>query len=130
MNKVIEIGRSVSDVELKQTLSGTSAVDFSIAVKRTYKNASGKYDSDFFNCVAFNKTAEIISRNVKKGDLIGIEGKLRTRNYINGEGKQVYVTEIVVEQVDFLQSKNQEEQILTERETDFEELDRDEDLPF
>ena len=130
MNKVIEIGRSVSDVELKQTLSGTSAVDFSIAVKRTYKNASGKYDSDFFNCVAFNKTAERISRNVKKGDLIGIEGKLRTRNYINGEGKQVYVTEIVVEQVDFLQSKNQEEQILTERETDFEELDRDEDLPF
>ena len=130
MNKVIEIGRSVSDVELKQTLSGTSAVGFSIAVKRTYKNASGKYDSDFFNCVAFNKTAEIISRNVKKGDLIGIEGKLRTRNYTNGEGKQVYVTEIVVEKVDFLQSKNQEEQILTERETDFEELDRDEDLPF
>ena len=123
MNKVIEIGRSVSNVELKQTSSGTSAVEFSIAVKRTFKNANGQYDSDFFNCIAFNKTAELIGKYVKKGDMIGIEGKLQTRNYTNREGKKVYVTEIVVEQVEFLQSKKQDEPT-------FEELSPDDDVPF
>ena len=136
MNKVIELGRSVSDVELKQTSSGTSAVEFRIAVKRTYKNAEGKYDSDFFNCVAFNKTAERISKYVKQGDLIGIEGKLQTRNYTNREGNKVYVTEIIVENVEFLQTKKQDEQNATFAETDpfkganFEEVDVEDGLPF
>lgn len=129
MNKVIELGRSVSDVELKQTSSGTSAVEFRIAVKRTYKNAEGKYDSDFFNCVAFNKTAERISKYVKQGDLIAIEGKLQTRNYTNREGNKVYVTEIVVENVEFLQSKKQDEADPF-KDANFEEVGADEDLPF
>ena len=134
MNKVIEIGRSVSDVELKQTSSGTSAVEFSIAVKRTYKNAQGKYDSDFFKCVALNKTAELISKYVKQGDLIGIDGELRTRNYTNGEGRKVYITEIVVKTVEFLQSKKQDdstpEEFTQNFVPNFEEADPDEDLPF
>lgn len=132
MNKVIEIGRSVKNVELKQTSSGTSAVEFSIAVKRTYKNANGQYDSDFFNCVAFGKTAELIGKYVKQGDLIAIDGKLQTRNYTNREGKKVYVTEIVVENVEFLQSKKQDGQT-PQIETDpfhFEEVDPEEGLPF
>lgn len=136
MNKVIEIGRSVSDVELKQTSSGTSAVEFRIAVKRTFKNANGEIESDFFNCVSFGKTAELISKYVKKGDLIGIDGKLQTRNYTNREGKRVYLTEIVVENVDFLQSKKQDGQAPSFAEGDpfkdanFEEVGADEDLPF
>lgn len=132
MNKVIEIGRSVKDVELRQTSSGTSAVEFTIAVKRNYKNANGQYDSDFFNCVAFGKTAELISKYVKQGDLIAIDGKLQTRNYTNREGKKVYVTEIVVENVEFLQSKKQDGQT-PQIETDpfhFEEVDSEEGLPF
>ena len=132
MNKVIEIGRSVSDVELKQTSSGTSAVEFRIAVKRTYKNANGEIESDFFNCVSFGKTAELISKYVKKGDLIGIDGKLQTRNYTNREGKKVYITEIVIEQVEFLQSKKQDGQAPS-FEADpfkFEEVDPEEGLPF
>ena len=109
MNKVIEIGRVTKDIELRQLTSGTSAIEFSIAVKRAFKNADGEYDSDFFNCVAFKNTAELISRYVGKGDMIGIVGRLQTRNYTNKEGRKIYVTEIVVEEVEFLQSKKQEE---------------------
>ena len=135
MNKVVMIGRNTKDVELKQTTAGTSVAEFSIAVKRTFKT-NGEYESDFFNCIAYGKVAETISRYVKKGDLIGIEGRLQTRNYTNKEGRKVYVTEIVVENVEFLQSKKQEEQKPTFADTDpfkdakFEDIDQDEGLPF
>ena len=109
MNKVIEIGRVTKDIELRQLTSGTSAIEFSIAVKRAFKNANGEYESDFFNCIAFKNTAELISRYVKKGDMLGIVGRLQTRNYTNKEGRKIYVTEIVVEEVEFLQTKRQEE---------------------
>ena len=75
MNKVIIIGRNTKDIELRQTPSGVSAIEFSIAVKRTFKNANGEYESDFFDCIAFSKLAETISRYVKKGDQVGIEGE-------------------------------------------------------
>ena len=137
MNKVVIIGRNVKDIEQKITISGTPVIEFSVAVKRTFKNASGEYESDFFNCIAFSKLAERISLYVKKGDLVGIEGRLQTRNYINKEGKKVYVTEIIVENVEFLQTKKQDEQ---PAEPSFMESDpfsgakyelaNDDDLPF
>ena len=136
MNRVVMIGRTTANVELKQTTSGTSVAEFSIAVNRTFKNANGERESDFFNCIAFSKLAETISRYVKKGDQIGIEGRLQTRNYTNREGKKVYVTEIIVENVEFLQTKKQEEQNPTIAEADpfknanFEELDSEDGLPF
>jgi single-strand DNA-binding protein len=134
MNKTILIGRNTKDIELKQTPAGTAVAEFSIAVKRTFKNANGEYESDFFNCIAFSKLAETISRYVNKGDMIGIEGRLQTRNYTNREGKKVYVTEIIVENVEFLQTKKQEEQKPMFAEADpfskFEELKTDDDLPF
>lgn len=123
MNKVILTGRNTKDIELRQTPSGVSAIEFSIAVKRTFKNANGGCESDFFDCIAYNKLAETISKYVKKGDQVGIEGRLQTRNYTNKEGKKVYVTEIVVENVEFLQSKKQDEPKL-------EEIDPDDDIPF
>jgi single-strand DNA-binding protein len=104
------IGRNTKDIELKQLTSGSSVIEFSIAVKRSFKNANGEYDSDFFNCVAFSKTAETISRFVKKGDMLGIEGRLQTRSYTNKEGRKINVTEIIVENVEFLQTKKQEEE--------------------
>ena len=126
MNKVIEIGRAVKDIELKQTNSGTAVAEFSIAVKREFKSANGQYESDFFDCVSYGKTAELISKYVKKGDMFGIEGKLQTRNYTNKEGRKVYITEIIVEKVEFLQTKKQE----TNQEPNFEELDPFAELPF
>ena len=122
MNKVILIGNNTKDIELRQTPSGTSVAEFSIAVKRTFKT-NGEYESDFFNCIAYNKLAETISKYVKKGDRIGVEGRLQTRNYTNKEGKRVYVTEIIVENIEFLQTKKQDE-------PKFEELSPDDDIPF
>lgn len=135
MNKVILIGRNTKDIELKRTTTGTSVSEFSIAVKRTYKT-NGEYESDFFNCVAFNKLAETISVYVKKGDQIGIEGKLQTRNYTNKEGRKIYITEIVVDNIEFLSTKKQEGQAPVPDDADpfkaakFEELDADDILPF
>ena len=126
MNKVILIGRNTKEIELKQTTSGISVIEFSIAVKRSFKNANGEYESDFFTCVAYSKTAETISRYVNKGDQLGIEGRLQMRNYTNGEGKKIYVTEIIVENFDFIQSKKQEESNPTE----LDEYPTDNDLPW
>ena len=134
MNKVIMTGRATKDVELKVTPTGTNVATFSIAVKRPFKDN----ESDFFECVAYGKTAELISKYIKKGDLFGIEGRLQTRNYTNKEGRKVYVTEIIVENVEFLQSKKQENQDTIEAPTfndpfanvNFEEIKTDDDLPF
>ena len=93
MNKVIFIGRTTKDIESKVTPSGTSVAEFSIAVKRPFKSNS-EQESDFFNCVAYGKTAETIGRYVNKGDLIGIEGRVQTENYTNKEGKKIYVTAV------------------------------------
>lgn len=134
MNKVVMIGRNVKDCEVKQTSSGTSVVEFSIAVKRSFKSASGEYESDFFNCVAYKNVADLIGKYVKKGDMIGIDGRLQTRNYTNREGRKVYVTEIICENIEFLQSKKQDGQ--PTQHTDpfagakFEEVAPDEDLPL
>lgn len=133
MNKVVIIGRSVRDIELKQLASGTSVAEFSVAVKRSFKSANGEYESDFFDCVAFKNTAELISRYVKKGDMLGVEGRLQTRNYTNKEGRRIYVTEIIVENVEFLQPKKQEdypEPNFQETNTDWEEIADDKALPF
>ena len=106
MNKVIMIGRTTANVELKQTKTGKSVAEFSIAVRRPF-NTEGGQDSDFFNCVAYGQTAELISKYVKKGDQVGIEGRLQTRNYTNNEGRKIYVTEIIVDNVEFLQGKKE-----------------------
>ena len=128
MNKVLLIGRNTKDIELRQTTSGTSAIEFSIAVRRAFKNANGENESDFFNCVAFSKSAETISKYVKKGDQLAIEGRLQTRAYTNREGKKITVTEIIVENFEFLQAKKQEEP----KPSGFEEVDpfANTDLPF
>lgn len=138
MNKILITGRNTKEIELRQLTSGASAIEFSVAVKRAFKNANGEYESDFFNCVAFSKTAETISRFVKKGDMIGIEGRLQTRSYTNKEGRKINVTEIIVENFEFLQSKKQEEPTNEGANHDadpfkapqWEEINPDGDLPF
>lgn len=134
MNKVVIIGNTTKDIELRQTSSGTAVVQFSIAVKRNFKT-NGQYESDFFECVAYNKTAELIAQYVKKGDKVAVDGRLQARNYTNKEGRKVYVTEIIVENVEFLASKKQETIEAPSFEdpfanANFEEIKTDDDLPF
>lgn len=106
MNTVIIIGNLTKDVELKTTQSGIEVCAFTLGVQRNYKNAEGKYDSDFPNFIAYKKTAEIISKYTKKGSKLAVEGRIQTRNY-EKDGKKVYVTEIVVENVTLLDSKKE-----------------------
>lgn len=129
MNKVIEIGRATKDVELRKTTSGASIAKFSIAVKRNFKNAEGKYDSDFFDCVAFNKLAETISRYVHKGDMVGVCGRFQIDTYTDNQGNNRRSMQIVVEEVEFLSTKK-ENPAFNKEDIKMEEIDLDEDCPF
>lgn len=138
MNKCIFIGRNTKAIELKKTPSGVSVAEFSIAVKRNFKSANGEYESDFFNCIAYRNTAELISKYVGKGDQVAVDGRLQTRNYTNKEGRKIYVTEIIVENIEFLQNKK-DKQEQTEEPHDvgdpfggeaFYAVDDEEGLPF
>ena len=106
MNKIILVGRLTKDPELRSTSSGISTVNFSIAVNRNFKNKEGNYDADFLNCVAFRNQADFISKYFKKGSLIGVEGRVQTRSYDAQDGTKRYVTEIMVENAEFVGGKN------------------------
>lgn len=127
MNKFIAIGRTTSDIELKISQTGKSIVNFSIAVKRSYKNAAGEYESDFINCAAFGKTAERINKYVRTGNLVGIEGSLQVQKYTDKEGNNRSFTSVVVENIEFLQAKKEEQ---TTGEVKQEEFDPFAKLPF
>jgi single-strand DNA-binding protein len=128
MNKVILIGRVTKPIELKKTTSGKSVASFTLAVNKHYKHADGNYDADFINFVAFGQQAETISRYVSKGDRFGVIGKLNTRTYDKQDGSKVYVTEVKVDDFEFLESKKDKPTGDTEADG-FEPYD-DGDLPF
>lgn len=102
MNKACITGRLTKDIDLRYTQNNVVVVQFNLAVTRRYKNNNGDYESDFINCVAYRQVAELLNKYTKKGDLIGVEGKIQTRNYENKDGKKVYITEVIVENIDFL----------------------------
>ena len=104
VNQVVLVGRITRDLELKATSNGREVVSFSLAVNRNFKNANGEYDADFINCVAFGQQANFMNTYLGKGRLISVVGRLNTRNYENNMGQRVYVTEVVVEQVNPLDS--------------------------
>ena len=106
MNKAILIGRLTKDPELRSTSTGRNVCQFSIAVNRTYTNASGEREADFINCVVWDKQAENLAKYQKKGNQIAVEGRIQTRNYDGQDGKKVYVTEILASNISFLDAKN------------------------
>lgn len=105
MNKAILIGRLTRDPELRTTPTGRNVCQFSIAVNRTYTNASGEREADFINCVVWDKQAENLCRYQKKGNQIAVDGRIQTRNYDDKDGKKVYVTEILANSISFLDAK-------------------------
>lgn len=108
INRAIIVGRITKDPILRKTPNGTSVVSFAIACNRRIKQ-EGQPEADFINCQAWSKTAEAICNYVSKGHLLGLEGRIQTRNYDDKDGKRVYVTEVVVDSVQFLESKKQAE---------------------
>lgn len=107
INNVVLTGRLTKDAELKYTGTGTAVASFTLAVDRTFKNANGEKETDFINVVAWRKTAETLATYTKKGSLIGVQGRIQTRNYEGNDGKRVYVTEVVADSFTFLESKKQ-----------------------
>jgi single-strand DNA-binding protein len=110
INQVTLVGRLTKDPELRITPDGTSVVNVTLAVNRHFKNQNGDYEADFVHCTLWRKVAENTANYCRKGAIIGITGKIHTRNYNNQEGKRVYVTEVVAEAVQFLSRKPPEEQ--------------------
>lgn len=132
INRTVLIGRLTKDLEPRTTQSGHVTVSFNLAVTRNVKSQG--QDTDFINCVAWNKTAEIMSQYLHKGSLIGIEGRIQTRDYQNRDGQRVFVTEVVADSVQFLESKNAKPEIpqngsVYARDVDTLEIAPD-DLPF
>lgn len=108
MNKVELVGRLTRDPEVRYTQgeNASAIARFSVAVNRRFKNNEGNYDADFINCVAFGKSGEFIEKYFKKGMAIGISGRIQTGSYTNKDGVKVYTTDVVVEEAEFVESKN------------------------
>ncbi|MDE6501041.1 MAG: single-stranded DNA-binding protein [Ruminococcus sp.] len=110
MNKVILMGRLTADPEIRQSQNGTSMCRFTVAVNRKFVDKStGKREADFVSCTAWNKTAEFVSRYFSKGQMIAIDGTLRTGSYQDRNYADVthYTTEVFVENVEFTSSKTE-----------------------
>ena len=108
LNQTVIVGRIVKDPELKETDSGKKVTNITLAVPRSFKNMNGEYETDYIPCVLWKGVAESTTQYCKKGDLVGIKGRIQSRSYETEEEKR-YVVELIAEQVTFLTSKNKEE---------------------
>lgn len=106
INNVVLIGRLTRDVELRYTPQNQAVGQFTLDVNRNFKNQNGEYDADFINCVIWGKSAENFANWTKKGNLVGITGRVQTRNYENQQGQRVYVTEVVAESFQLLEKRD------------------------
>lgn len=128
MNRVELTGRLTANPELRYDESGKAYTRFTIAVQRNYKNKNGEYDADFFNVVTWDKRAETICKNVKKGHRFGVSGKLKNSKYENKDGETKYITDVILEDFDFLESKEKEDLPAPEYEESYEP--NEDDDPF
>lgn len=105
INNVTLVGRLTKDPDLKYTGNGTAVATFTLAVNRNFTNQSGEREADFINCVIWRKPAETLTNYAKKGVLIGVTGRIQTRSYDNQQGQKVYVTEVIADNFQLLESK-------------------------
>lgn len=138
INVTVLTGRITRDPLLRKTQSGTSVVSFIVACNRRIKQ-EGQPEADFISCVAWNKSADFMAQYVKKGNLLGLEGRIQTRNYDDKDGKRVYITEVIADSVQFLESKKAAENTQEEATGAYTQNDeyadyaaeiQDDDLPF
>ncbi len=107
MNKAFLVGRLTKDPELRYTGSNIAVANFTIAINRTFTNQSGEREADFINIIVWRKQAENIKNFLNKGSLVAIDGRISTRNYDDKDGNKRYVTEVVADNVQFLENKSQ-----------------------
>lgn len=131
MNSVNLIGNLVADPELKG--QNNNVVNFRVAVQRQFKNKqTNEYETDFINCVAFGRTAEIVSDNFTKGNKLGVTGSIQTGSYENKEGQKVFTTDVIVNNITFVESKKQKTVQQQSSKNDFDNINIDigDGLPF
>ena len=104
INRTVIVGRLVADPELRYTPTGIASCKFRVAVNRPFKN-EGEQQADFISCVAWRKQAENLSNFMKKGSLVGLEGRIQTGSYEGQDGKRVYTTDVVADSIQFLEPK-------------------------
>ena len=109
LNSVCLVGRMTKDAELRYTPNNQAVATFSLAVNRNFKSQNGEREADFINCVIWRQQAENLANWAKKGALIGITGRIQTRSYENQQGQRVYVTEVVAETFQLLESRKDRE---------------------
>ena len=105
INNVVLVGRMTRDAELRYTPSNQAVATFTLAVNRNFKNQNGEREADFINVVIWRQQAENLANWAKKGALIGVTGRIQTRSYDNQQGQRVYVTEVVAESFQLLESR-------------------------
>ena len=103
LNRVALVGRLTRDPELRRTGSGKAVTSFNLAVERNFK--SDEQEADFINCVCWGKIAENTERYCSKGSMVSVDGRIQTRNYDNNQGQKVYVTEVIADSVQFINTK-------------------------
>ena len=108
LNRVILIGRLTRDPEMRYTPSGVAVTQFTLAVDRPFTSGGGEREADFIPIVTWRQLAETCANYLRKGRLAAVEGRMQVRNYENNEGKRVYVTEVIADNVRFLESANRE----------------------
>lgn len=108
LNQIVIVGRLVRDPELRQTEGGKKVTNITLAVPRSYKNSSGEYETDFIDCVLWTGIAENTTEYCKRGDILGVKGRVQTRMFEQDEKKR-YVTEVVAEKVSFLSPNHKAE---------------------
>lgn len=105
INRTTLNGRLTKDPDLRYTSNGIAVASFTLAVNRPFKNKSGEQEADFIRCVIWRKPAENFANFTHKGSLVGVDGRIQTRSYENSQGERVYITEVVVDNFDLLEPK-------------------------
>ena len=124
LNQIVVVGRLVKDLEIIKTEDGKNVSNITLATQRSYKNADGVYETDFIDCTLWNGVAESTTEYCRKGDILGIKGRLQTDTY-EKDGEQKKVQRVIAEKVTFLSSKSKEQ----EREQTQVELEKSENTP-
>ncbi|WP_243354372.1 single-stranded DNA-binding protein [Bacillus litorisediminis] len=106
LNQVTLVGRLTRDPEVRRTPEGTAVTNVTIAINRHFRNQQGEIEADFVPCTIWRKAAENTAQYCKKGSLVGVVGKIQTRFYENQEGKRVYVTEVVADSIQFIDTRS------------------------
>ena len=109
LNQVVLVGRLTSDLEAKELEDGKKVTNMTLAIPRSFKNAEGEYETDFVECTLWNNIAENTAEYCKKGDIVGVKGRLQTNNYEKEDGSKVFKLDVVAEKVTFLSSRSKDE---------------------